>query len=116
MREVGILDPEDPAQARPGELVLAVGARGRAVLPALRAAGAARAAAVAIKLDGPGQAALLGEAAAEAGVALLSGGQETRWEQCTRWSVASWAVVSPWRRASTRRAAICSRWHRPPRY
>ncbi|MGW7007864.1 hypothetical protein ACWGCW_34965, partial [Streptomyces sp. NPDC054933] len=51
VREVGILDPEDPAQARPGELVLAIGAGGRAALPALRAAGAARAAAVAIKLE-----------------------------------------------------------------
>ncbi|MFF8847913.1 PucR family transcriptional regulator [Streptomyces sp. NPDC015127] len=79
--EVGIFDTEDPAQAvRPGELVLAVGVRGRAVLPVLRAAGTAGAAAVVIKLDRPGQTTMLGEAAAEAGVALLSVRRETRWE------------------------------------
>ncbi|MDH6134476.1 DNA-binding PucR family transcriptional regulator [Kitasatospora sp. MAA4] len=80
VRDVAILDPEDPATAAPGELVLAIGARGRAALPALRAAGRARAAAVAVKLDGPGQADALREAAAEAGVALLSVRRETRWE------------------------------------
>lgn len=80
VRDVAILDPEDPAQALPGELVLAIGARGRAALPALRAAGAAGAAAVAVKVDAPGQAAVLREAAAEAGVALLSVRREARWE------------------------------------
>ncbi|WP_232246380.1 PucR family transcriptional regulator [Kitasatospora mediocidica] len=80
VRDVAILDPEDPATAAPGELVLAIGARGRAALPALRAAGRARAAAVAVKLDGPGQADALREAATEAGVALLSVRRETRWE------------------------------------
>ncbi|MCD0483141.1 helix-turn-helix domain-containing protein [Streptacidiphilus sp. ASG 303] len=80
VRDVAILDPEDPPQALPGELVLAIGARGRAALPALRAAGAAGAAAVAVKLDAPGQAAPLSEAAAEAGVALLSVRREARWE------------------------------------
>ncbi|MFE0458982.1 PucR family transcriptional regulator [Kitasatospora sp. NPDC058965] len=78
--DVAILDPEDPATAAPGELVLAIGARGRAALPALRAAGRARAAAVAVKLDAPGQADALREAATEAGVALLSVRRETRWE------------------------------------
>ncbi|MBD0672093.1 hypothetical protein BU198_15615, partial [Streptomyces sp. CBMA156] len=39
VRDVAILDPEDPPTAAPGELVLAIGARGRAALPALRAAG-----------------------------------------------------------------------------
>ncbi len=81
VRDVAILDPEDPATAAPGELVLAIGARGRAALPALRAAGRAGAAAVAVKLDAPGQADALREAAAEAGVALLSVRRETRWEQ-----------------------------------
>ncbi|WP_251021799.1 hypothetical protein [Streptomyces sp. ISL-98] len=81
VREVGILDPEDPAPARPGELVLAIGVRGSAVLPTLRAAGAARAAAVVVKLDGPGQTAMLGEVAAAAGVALLSVRREIRWER-----------------------------------
>ncbi|MGF1429568.1 PucR family transcriptional regulator [Kitasatospora sp. LaBMicrA B282] len=80
VRDVAILDPEDPATANPGELVLAIGARGRAALPALRAAGRAGAAAVAVKLDAPGQADALREAATEAGVALLSVRSETRWE------------------------------------
>ncbi|MFJ9518812.1 PucR family transcriptional regulator [Kitasatospora sp. NPDC101801] len=80
VRDVAILDPEDPATAQPGELVLAIGARGRAALPALRAAGRAKAAAVAVKLDAPGQADALREAATEAGVALLSVRRETRWE------------------------------------
>ncbi|GAA2141291.1 helix-turn-helix domain-containing protein [Kitasatospora kazusensis] len=80
VRDVAILDPEDPATAAPGELVLAIGARGRAALPALRAAGRARAAAVAVKLEAPGQADALREAATEAGVALLSVRRETRWE------------------------------------
>ncbi|MGK4580602.1 PucR family transcriptional regulator [Kitasatospora sp. HPMI-4] len=80
VRDVAILDPEDPATAASGELVLAIGARGRAALPALRAAGRAGAAAVAVKLDAPGQAAPLREAATEAGVALLSVRRETRWE------------------------------------
>ncbi|MET9970409.1 helix-turn-helix domain-containing protein [Streptomyces sp. NPDC006356] len=79
--EIGILDPEDPTHARRGELLLAIGMRGRAVLPALRAAGAARAAAVAVKSDGSEQSAMLGEVAAEAGVALLVVRQETRWER-----------------------------------
>ncbi|WP_371499891.1 helix-turn-helix domain-containing protein [Kitasatospora sp. NBC_00374] len=80
VRDVAILDPEDPATAAAGELVLAIGARGRAALPALRAAGRAAAAAVAVKLDAPGQADALREAATEAGVALLSVRRETRWE------------------------------------
>ncbi|MFI6445234.1 PucR family transcriptional regulator [Kitasatospora sp. NPDC050543] len=80
VRDVAILDPEDQATAAPGELVLAIGARGRAALPALRAAGRAGAAAVAVKLDAPGQADALREAAAEAGVALLSVRREARWE------------------------------------
>ena len=37
IRSVALLDPEDPPAARPGELVLAIGARGRAACP--RAAG-----------------------------------------------------------------------------
>ncbi|MEU0386790.1 PucR family transcriptional regulator [Streptomyces chartreusis] len=81
IREVSLLDPEDPPTAQPGELVLVIGARGRAALPALRAAGRDGAAAVVVKLDGPGQAAALSETAAEAGVALLSLRSEARWEQ-----------------------------------
>ncbi|OAH10209.1 helix-turn-helix domain-containing protein [Streptomyces jeddahensis] len=81
IRSVALLDPEDPPVARPGELVLAIGARGRAAFPALRAGGRDGAAAVAVKLDSPGQAAALSETAAEAGVALLSVRSEARWEQ-----------------------------------
>jgi hypothetical protein len=81
IRGVALLDPEDPPSARPGELVLVIGARGRAALPALRAAGRDEAAAVVVKLEGPGQVAALGETAAETGVALLSLRSEARWEQ-----------------------------------
>jgi DNA-binding PucR family transcriptional regulator len=81
IRGVALLDPEDPPSAQPGELVLVIGARGRAALPALRAAARDGAAAVVVKLDGPGQAGALSESAAEAGVALLSLRGEARWEQ-----------------------------------
>ncbi|MFH8657204.1 PucR family transcriptional regulator [Streptomyces afghaniensis] len=81
VRAVSLLDPEDLPTAQPGELVLVIGARGRAALPALRAAGRDGAAAVVVKLDAPGQAAALSEAAAQAGVALLSLRSEARWEQ-----------------------------------
>ncbi|MEU9113624.1 helix-turn-helix domain-containing protein [Streptomyces sp. NPDC048483] len=78
---VALLDPEDPPVARPGALVLAIGARGRAAFPALRAGGRDGAAAVAVKLAAPGQAVALSETAVEAGVALLSVRGEARWEQ-----------------------------------
>ncbi|MEV8017261.1 helix-turn-helix domain-containing protein [Streptomyces sp. NPDC086554] len=81
IRSVALLDPEDPPVAHPGELVLAIGARGRAAFPALRAAGRDGAAAVAVKLDAPGQAAALSETAADAGVALLSVRGDARWDQ-----------------------------------
>ncbi|MFJ8754755.1 helix-turn-helix domain-containing protein [Streptomyces sp. NPDC102441] len=80
IRSVALLDPEDPPTTKPGELVLVIGARGRAAYPALRAAGRDGAAGVVVKLDGPGQAAALSETAAEAGVALLSLRSEARWE------------------------------------
>ncbi|MEY9996736.1 DNA-binding PucR family transcriptional regulator [Streptomyces sp. V4I8] len=81
IRGVALLDPEDPPTAQRGELVLVIGARGRAAFPALRAAARDGAAAVVVKLDGPGQVAALSETAAEAGVALLSLRGEARWEQ-----------------------------------
>ncbi|MCD9879653.1 PucR family transcriptional regulator [Streptomyces guryensis] len=81
IQSVALLDPEDPPTAQPGELVLVIGARGRAAFPALRAAGRDGAAAVVVKLGGAGQAAALSETAAEAGVALLSLRGEARWEQ-----------------------------------
>jgi DNA-binding PucR family transcriptional regulator len=73
--DVVILDPEDPLEAGEGDLVLVIGARGRAAAPAIRAAGRGGAAAVAVK--GTGGA----EVAADAGVALLTVGAEARWEQ-----------------------------------
>ncbi|ARF56567.1 PucR family transcriptional regulator [Streptomyces gilvosporeus] len=81
IRQVELLDPEDEPAASPGALVLAIGARGRAAFPALRAAGRDGAAAVAVKLDAPGQVAALSETAVEAGVALLSVRRDARWEQ-----------------------------------
>ncbi|MFE0132309.1 PucR family transcriptional regulator [Streptomyces sp. NPDC059037] len=81
IRSVALLDPEDPPVAHAGELVLAIGVRGRAAFPALRAAGRDGAAAVAVKVDAPGQAAALSETAADAGVALLSVRGEARWDQ-----------------------------------
>ncbi len=81
IRSVALLDPEDPPMAHPGELILAIGARGRAAFPALRAGGRDGAAAVAVKLDAPGQAAALSATAVEAGIALLSVRSEARWEQ-----------------------------------
>ncbi|MEY9873556.1 DNA-binding PucR family transcriptional regulator [Streptacidiphilus sp. MAP12-33] len=78
--DVGLLDPEDPPAARPGELVLAIGVRGRAAIPALRAAAAAGAAAVAVRIDSPAQRDTLRDFAEQAGIALLSVRREVRWE------------------------------------
>ncbi|WP_020671929.1 PucR family transcriptional regulator [Amycolatopsis nigrescens] len=74
--DVVIHDPEDPPEAKPGDLVLVIGARGRAALPAIRAAGRSEATAVAVKGG-----AELADAAAEAGVALLAVRTEARWDQ-----------------------------------
>jgi hypothetical protein len=81
IRSVALLDPEDPPVTHPGELVLAIGARGRAAFPALRVGGRDGAAAVVVKLDAPGQAAALSATAVEAGIALLSVRGDARWEQ-----------------------------------
>ncbi len=95
IRGVALLDPEDPPSSLPGELVLVIGARGRAALPALRAAARDGAAAVMVKLDGPGQGAALSETAAEAGVALLSLRAEGRWEQVNALARAALDDVPP---------------------
>lgn len=76
IEDVAILDPEDPPDPRPGDLALVIGARGKAAVPAIRAAGRAGAAAVAVK-SGPE----LAEQANEAGVALVAVRPEARWEQ-----------------------------------
>ena len=76
--DVVILDPDDVPDVRPGDLVLVVGARGRAALPLVKAAAAGGAVAVAVKADAP--APVLRQAAADAGVALLAVRPEVRWE------------------------------------
>ncbi|MEU5690359.1 helix-turn-helix domain-containing protein [Actinosynnema sp. NPDC020468] len=76
--DVVILDPDDAPDVRPGDLVLVIGARGRAALPLVKAAGAAGAAAVAVKVDAPN--ALLRQTAADVGVALLAVRPDVRWE------------------------------------
>ncbi|MEY9845011.1 PucR family transcriptional regulator [Streptacidiphilus sp. MAP5-3] len=78
--DVALLDPEDPPTARPGELVLAIGVRGRAAIPALRAAARAGAAAVAVRIDSSAQRETLRDFAEQAGIALLSVRREVRWE------------------------------------
>ncbi|HEX3792217.1 MAG TPA: helix-turn-helix domain-containing protein [Pseudonocardiaceae bacterium] len=78
--EVVILDPEDVPDPRPGELTLVIGARGRAAVPAIRAAGRNGAAAVAVKDDAP-SGVNLAEVATDAGVALLAVRPEARWSQ-----------------------------------
>ncbi|MER6765581.1 PucR family transcriptional regulator, partial [Amycolatopsis sp. NPDC000746] len=52
VQDVVILDPEDPPEPHPGDLVLVIGARGRSAAAAIRAAGRAGAAAVAVKGEG----------------------------------------------------------------
>ena len=92
---IALLDPEDPPSARPGDLVLALGVRGRAALPVLRAAGRDRAAAVAVKLDPNSQADALREAADEAGVALLSVRPDVRWDHLDALTRAALAAFQP---------------------
>ncbi|WP_309114985.1 helix-turn-helix domain-containing protein [Saccharothrix sp.] len=78
VHDVVILDPDDVPDVRPGDLALVIGARGRAALPLVRAAGAGGAAAVAVKVDAPSP--VLRQAAADVGVALLAVRPEVRWE------------------------------------
>jgi len=75
--DVVIVDPDDVPDVRPGDLALVIGARGRAAVPMVRAA--RRAAAVAVKADGPALP-LLRQAALDAGVALVAVRPEVRWE------------------------------------
>ncbi|MCU1682440.1 MAG: hypothetical protein JWQ81_3179 [Amycolatopsis sp.] len=74
--DVVIVDPEDPPEAHPGDLVLVIGARGRAAAPAIRAAGRGGASVVAVK-----GAKGLADVASDVGIALLAVGEEARWEQ-----------------------------------
>ncbi|MFC7326736.1 PucR family transcriptional regulator [Marinactinospora rubrisoli] len=81
VNDVVILDPEDEGGAHPGDLVLLVGARGRAAGRLVRAAARQGAAAVAVKAGGPAEADVLRGVAGDAGVALLAVRPEARWEQ-----------------------------------
>ncbi|SFP71893.1 PucR C-terminal helix-turn-helix domain-containing protein [Amycolatopsis arida] len=81
VRGVAILDPDDAAGGYPDELVLVVGARGRAAVRPVRAAAAGGATAVAVKVDRDGDVATLRAAAADVGVALLAVRPKVRWEQ-----------------------------------
>jgi DNA-binding PucR family transcriptional regulator len=87
---LAIVDPDDEPDEHRGSLVLVVGARGRDAVPLVRAAGAAGAAAVAVKLAMPGAAAdpghadewaALREAAVVTGAALLVIPPDVRWER-----------------------------------
>ncbi|GLU46871.1 PucR family transcriptional regulator [Nocardiopsis ansamitocini] len=79
--DVVILDPEEEAVAGPGDLVLLIGVRGRAAARLVRVAARLGATAVAVKVDGPAETALLRSLAADAGAALLAVRPELRWEQ-----------------------------------
>jgi DNA-binding PucR family transcriptional regulator len=88
---LAIVDPEDAPDEHRGGLVLVVGARGRDAAPLVRAAGAAGAAAVAVKVGAAGGVDAVGghaeerealrAAAVEAGVALLAVPADVRWER-----------------------------------
>ncbi len=73
---LAIVDPDDEPDEHSGGLVLIVGARGRGAVPLVRAAGAAGAAAVAVK-----DADACKATAIEAGVALLAVPPDVRWER-----------------------------------
>jgi hypothetical protein len=72
---LAIVDPDDEPDEHSGGLVLIVGARGRSAVPLVRAAGAAGAAAVAVKDADACRATI------EAGVALLAVPPDVRWER-----------------------------------
>ncbi|WP_133739458.1 PucR family transcriptional regulator [Actinorugispora endophytica] len=81
IRDVVILDPEDETVPYTGDLVLLIGARGRAAARLVRAAGRRGAAAIAVKADEGGGTEPLRATALDAGVALLAVRPELRWEQ-----------------------------------
>ena len=81
IRDVVIVEPDDHPELGRGDLAMVVGARDRAALPLVRAAGRQHAAAVAVKVDDDRAADSLATAAEEAGIALLAVPAEVRWEQ-----------------------------------
>ncbi|MGH3440361.1 MAG: PucR family transcriptional regulator, partial [Sciscionella sp.] len=76
--DVVILDPEDTIDLNAGDLVLVIGARGRAAAPSVKAAARAGAAAVAVKAEAGTP---LVATATDARIALLGVRQEARWDQ-----------------------------------
>jgi DNA-binding PucR family transcriptional regulator len=76
VRDVVILDPDDQQDSRPGDLVLVIGARGRAAAAHVRGAAQRGATAVAVK-----DAEALRQTANDAGIALLAVRSDVRWEQ-----------------------------------
>jgi DNA-binding PucR family transcriptional regulator len=89
--DVVIMDPDDTPDIRPGDLALVIGARGRAALPLVRAAGSRGAVAVAVKLDAPVP--MLRQAAVDAGVALIAVRPDVRWEHLE--SLARGVLMTP---------------------
>ena len=81
VRDVVIVDPDEECGSRPGDLVLVIGARGRAAVRLVRAAARTGAAAVAVKVEGEQDAQVLRNTAEDGGVALLGVRPEVRWEQ-----------------------------------
>ena len=71
VRDVVILDPDDQADTHTGELVLVIGARGRAAIRLVRAAARRGAVAVAVKVDGDEDVSTLRDTAIDGGIALL---------------------------------------------
>ncbi|WP_306999562.1 PucR family transcriptional regulator [Amycolatopsis thermophila] len=79
--DVVVIEPDDPPEVRPGDLALVIGARGRAAVPLIRAAGRQGAAAAAVKVESDSALPLLRSAATDAGIALLAVAPDVRWEQ-----------------------------------
>lgn len=83
--DVVIVEPDDTPEVQAGDLVMVIGARGRAAVPLIRAAGRRGAVAAAVKVDADRESAttlpVLSTAAVDAGVALLAVRPEVRWER-----------------------------------
>ncbi|GAB3582440.1 helix-turn-helix domain-containing protein [Amycolatopsis endophytica] len=79
--DVVVVEPDETPDLRPGDLALVIGARGRAAVPLIRAAGRRGAAAAAVKVESDSALPLLRNAATDAGIALLAVAPDVRWEQ-----------------------------------
>jgi DNA-binding PucR family transcriptional regulator len=81
VRDVVIVDPDEEHGARPDDLVLVIGARGRSAERLVRASARAGAAAAAVKVGDDREARPLRSTAEDGGIALLGVRPEVRWEQ-----------------------------------